>query len=122
MSETTQNNQNPSLSFFTRAKANFSAFDFKIRSGLVRYITGKAKLERMIERKDKHYLHIAVETLHENLRKYCDDAMHQAVTKCPQDMLAQLIAKNEFLSESQKARIADILDTPNVSSNTIYIG
>lgn len=97
--------------------------DVKIRSCLIRLISGKYKVDRLTNSVDKVILHAVVETLHREMSKSIQEILKKTVLELPQDTLAMIIAENKYLSDVQKAQIASILHTPSQRDNsTGYLG
>lgn len=83
---------------------------------------GRYKLEKLEDQYNRKLLNASVETMYENLQKCVADTMSASLSACPKATLVQIIAKNEFLSETQKAQLASIIDTPNQrDSSKVYL-
>ncbi|MEM2140847.1 hypothetical protein [Nitrososphaera sp.] len=95
--------------------------DFKLRSWLIRRISGKHSFEKLVDQRNKHAINVAVEKMYENLQQYCDAAMSASIQNMPQNLLAGIIAANTILTDSQKSQIANILNSSG-QNNTGYLG
>lgn len=96
------------------------SLDFKIRAWLVRKISGQYKLKDMTDRLDQKILHAIVETLHQNISREVKSLLQSSLADMPKDMLSEVIAKNTHLSDNQKAKIANILQSQPERDNSFF--
>jgi hypothetical protein len=99
---------------------NDESLDFRIRSWLVRKISGQYKLKDMTNRLDQKILHAIVETLHESISKEVKTLLQSSLSDMPRDLLGEVIAKNTHLSDDQKAKISNILQAPPERENDFF--
>jgi hypothetical protein len=104
-------------------KTKQESLDFKVRSWLVRQISGKHKSESLLYKRDEAILHVIVETLHKEISKEVGDMLGKSVVGLPTAILAQMISANKHLSDLQKTQISGIIESPSAIDNSArYLG
>jgi hypothetical protein len=92
--------------------------DFRLRSWLVRRISGKHTVESLTYRRDEAILHTIVESLHKEISKQVGEMLAKSVVSLPSDVLAQIIGANKHLSDLQKTQINSIIETASTVDNS----
>lgn len=104
-------------------KTIMQTLDFRVRSWLVRRLTGKHKVERLTYKRDEAILHTIVETLHKEISKQVGDMLTKSVVNLPTEILAQMISANKHLNELQKTQISNIIESKSTIDNSArYLG
>jgi hypothetical protein len=96
--------------------------DLRVRSWLIRRISGRHKIDKLTVSVDRVVLHAVIEGLHEDLAAKVKLLLAKTAEELPQGLLSEMIAANAHLSELQKAQIASILQTPSQRDNSTYLG
>ena len=106
----------------TDEKTKYESIDFRVRSWLVKRISGKHKVDALVNRVDRIVLHEVVSTLHKSISTQVGEMLAVSVVKLPKDVLSQMIAANKHLTDVQKSAIASIFDAPSVDNSARYLG
>lgn len=104
-----------------KEKTNAQKFDFKVRSWLIRRISGKYKTENLMKKSNEAVLNAVVKTLHETISKEVDTIITRSLAEISNGALVKLITVNENLPDAKKAQLLCILDSPGVDNSRAYL-
>jgi hypothetical protein len=102
-------------------KKAYESLDFKVRSWLIRLISGKHRADLLATKADKAILHASIENMYQTLTEQTHQMMSKTTARLSKELLAQFVSANQHLSESQKAAIASIIDAQAVNNSANYL-